>query len=171
MSNLRLEVETVDVYLAALKKLATLFGGLPERALAYAFLAGFPDRVKQLLQANSSVNTLALDKLMDQSRTILKDSSAPEESFAAVAQPRQSSVRASPRSGPHAGIICYKCKGQGHMARNCASEKRQVRCFRCNEAGHMARNCLRNEARTRWHQSHPQTTSKQGAANHPSPCW
>ena len=39
----------VDVYLAELTKLTVLFGGLPERALAYKFLAGLPTGAKQLL--------------------------------------------------------------------------------------------------------------------------
>ena len=41
--------ETVDVYLAELTKLTVLFGELPERALAYKFLAGLPTKAKQLL--------------------------------------------------------------------------------------------------------------------------
>lgn len=54
--------ETMDVYLAAMKKLTILFGGLPERALSYAFLAGLLASVKQILRANSSVDSLALNE-------------------------------------------------------------------------------------------------------------
>ena len=35
--------ETVDVYLAELRRLAVPFGGLPEKALVSAFVAGLPD--------------------------------------------------------------------------------------------------------------------------------
>ena len=43
--------ETVDVYLAELRRLAVPFGGLPEKALVSAFVAGLPDGAKQLLRA------------------------------------------------------------------------------------------------------------------------
>ena len=57
--------ETVDVYLAELTKLTVLFGELPERALAYKFLAGLPTGAKQLLQASSSIASLSLNHLVD----------------------------------------------------------------------------------------------------------
>ena len=52
--------EIVDVYLAELTKLTVLFGGLPERVLAYKFLAGLPTGAKQLLRASSSIASLSL---------------------------------------------------------------------------------------------------------------
>lgn len=34
--------------------------------------------------------------------------------------------------------FCYNCKGRGHQARDCTSERV---CFNCNQTGHLARNC------------------------------
>ena len=45
--------ETVDVFLAELRRLAVPFGGLSDKMLACAFVAGLPDTVKQLLRAGS----------------------------------------------------------------------------------------------------------------------
>ena len=43
--------ETVDVFLADMRRLAVPFGGLSDKMLACAFVAGLPDTVKQLLRA------------------------------------------------------------------------------------------------------------------------
>ena len=43
--------------------------------------------------------------------------------------------------------MCYRCDGQGHIARNCRRRLTAVRCYRCNETGHMARDCAGNGAR------------------------
>ena len=45
--------ETVDVFLVELRRLAIPFGGLSHKILAFAFVAGLPDTVKQLLRAGS----------------------------------------------------------------------------------------------------------------------
>ena len=45
--------ETVDVFLAELRRLAVPFGELSDKMLACAFVAGLPDTVKQLLRAGS----------------------------------------------------------------------------------------------------------------------
>lgn len=89
--------------------------------MAYAFLAGSPVRVKQLLRANSCVDLLVLNELLDQVRTILKDDSALEEPIVIAAQANQSSVRSYP--GSRTRIVCHKCNGWGHVARSCMDGK------------------------------------------------
>ena len=135
--------ETVDVYLAALKKLATLFGGLPERALTYAFLAGLPARVKQLLRASSPIDSVPLDQLLDRARAILKDELTLEGPVVAATQP----TPASHAADLHTRTTCFKCNGQGHMAKDCRNRRARVRmrCYRCDGIGHMARDCPGNE--------------------------
>ena len=44
--------ESVDVYLSDLRRLAALIGGLPEKALMFAFVAGLPDNTHRLLRAD-----------------------------------------------------------------------------------------------------------------------
>ena len=45
--------ETVDIYLAELRKPATQFGGMTERGLVCTFIAGFPEHAENLLQATT----------------------------------------------------------------------------------------------------------------------
>lgn len=124
-----------------------LFGRLSEQVLVYVFLAGLPTRVKQFLWANSSVDSLALDELLDEARTILQDDSASEEPIIPTTQTNQN--RATSGLGTHTGVFCYKCSSQGHVARNCMGRNKGMHmcCYQCNEARHMAQDCLGNEAR------------------------
>ena len=89
----RLELgETVDVYLADLRKLATPFGGVTDCILGCAFLAGLPDDASRILRASSRLNELRLDELLARARNILKDDTEPVS--AAVEAPEL------PREGP-----------------------------------------------------------------------
>ena len=40
-------------------------------------------------------------------------------------------------------IICYMCRGEGHIARECANNRteKQFRCYNCKRIGHMAGSC------------------------------
>ena len=136
--------ETVDVYLAELTKLTVLFGGLPERALACKFLARLPTGAKQLLRASSNIDSLSLKDLVDRARTVMKDNSELRDPVIAAAQSTPSDDRPSQGSSSRSGAVCYRCGGQGHIARNCWRRLTAVRCFRCNETGHMARDCAGN---------------------------
>ncbi|EDU39566.1 conserved hypothetical protein [Pyrenophora tritici-repentis Pt-1C-BFP] len=42
-------------------------------------------------------------------------------------------------------FMCYKCHGEGHLARNCTVklEPKPANCYKCNEPGHIARNCTK----------------------------
>ena len=46
-------VETVDFFLAELRKLTTQFGGMTERGLVCAFVAGLPEHAGTLFQATT----------------------------------------------------------------------------------------------------------------------
>ena len=139
--------ETVDVYLAKLTKLTVLFGGLPERALAYKFLAGLPTGAKQLLRASSSIASLSLNDLVDWARTVMKDNSELRDPVIAAAQSTLSDDRPSQGPSPCGGVVYYRCDGQGHIVRNCRRRLTAVHCYRCNQTGHMARDCAGNGAR------------------------
>ena len=64
--------ETVDVFFAALKKLAVLFGGLPEQTFVYAFVDGLPAWVKQLLKASASIEAMPIKQLLERARAIVR---------------------------------------------------------------------------------------------------
>ncbi|KHJ41552.1 hypothetical protein D918_08404 [Trichuris suis] len=66
-------VESPDVFLADLRRLASLFGGVSEKALACAFVAGLPDSVRQLLRAGSRLENLGLDQILARARAVLID--------------------------------------------------------------------------------------------------
>ena len=50
--------ETVDIFLVELHKLATQFGGMTERGLICAFIAGLPEHAENLLLATTRVDDL-----------------------------------------------------------------------------------------------------------------
>ena len=127
-------------------KLTVLFGGLPEWALAYKFLAGLPTGAKQLLRASSNIDSLSLKDLIDWARTVMKDNSELRDPVIAAAQSTPSDDRPSQGPSLRSGVMCYRCDGQGHIARNCRRQLTAVRCYRCNETGHMARDCAGNGA-------------------------
>ena len=136
----------MDVYLAELTQLTVLFSGLPERALAYKFLAGLPTGAKQLLRVSSSIDSLSLNDLVDQARTVMKDNSELRDPVIGAAQSTPSDDRPSLGPSPRSGVVCYMCNGQGHIARNCRRRLTAVCCYRCNETGHMVRDCAGNGA-------------------------
>lgn len=133
--------ETVDVYMADLKKLATPFGGASDRILACAFLSGLPDEASRLLRASSRLTEIGLEELLARARNILKDD---RELVSAAVDTLDS---------PTKGLRCYTCGGPNHFSRDCKSGTRRtpnygarqvIRCHQCNKPGHIARNCPGN---------------------------
>ena len=135
--------ETVDVYLADLKRLAIPFGGANDRIMGCAFLAGLPDDTSRLLRASSRLTELGLDELLARARNILKEVGPVAAAAKAPGPPTD-----SPK--------CYRCGGPNHFSRDCRSQenrgnmndqraRRRIRCYRCNTLGHIAQNCSGNE--------------------------
>lgn len=52
--------KTVDVYLADLRNLAVLFGGIPDRVMAYALVRALPVFVPRHIRAASRMDSLPL---------------------------------------------------------------------------------------------------------------
>ena len=155
--------ETVDVYLAELRRLAVPFAGLPEKALVCAFVAGLPDGAKQLLRAGSRMDDLPLTHILARARAILKD----ESGVAAVATPAgaaSGTVCETRRAVSATEFRCYASIEPNHIARNCLLRQRgrgrvydgrggggrgggrgELRCYRCNGIGHFASSCPGND--------------------------
>ena len=44
-------------------------------------------------------------------------------------------------ANPRMVYLCYNCDGEGHLARECPSERPKYFCFNCGGEGHFARDC------------------------------
>ncbi|KRY84774.1 hypothetical protein T4D_6902 [Trichinella pseudospiralis] len=107
--------ESPDVFLAELRSLAALFGGISEKALACAFVAGLPENVRQLLRAGSRIEDLKLSQILTRARAIITDERPVDEPNACLSA-RGPGVR-SPTAPP--GQRCFECGGPNHFARDC----------------------------------------------------
>lgn len=147
--------ESADVYLADLRNLATLFGGIPEKALTCAFVAELPDSVRQLLRASSRIETLVLEEVLARARAVMNEDQACVGTGAVAAGVRYEARSQQPNKRDLR--TCFECGEPNHIARDCllrrrgpqritnSVNRRNVRCFRCNGLGHRAVECPGNE--------------------------
>ncbi|XP_064106974.1 uncharacterized protein LOC135215948 [Macrobrachium nipponense] len=113
--------EAPDVYLAELRRLGSLFGGISEKALACAFVAGLPERVRQLLRAGSRMEALDLEQILARARAVLKDdlpSVSVETCFGATGSLGSVPVETTVQK-------CHVCLGPNHFARDCLARNRR----------------------------------------------
>ena len=118
--------ETVDVYLADLKRLASLFGGVSEAALGCAFVSGLPHSARQILRSGSRMETMSLCQLLTRARAVLADEATGGAAVTRRANEPTSydSRTAAFESGKmnnHGQVLCFKCNGPNHLARDCLS--------------------------------------------------
>jgi len=148
--------ETVDVFLAELRKFAAPLGGVSDKVLACAFVAGLPESVRQLLRASSRMDELSIEQILARARAIMSDES---DVVAAVSAPgaRFNTPVRPPLTA--SGRVCFVCSLPNHLARDCLLRRRghnaprggrrgeggrNVRCHRCEEWGHIASSCPGN---------------------------
>ena len=65
--------EPVDVFVAELRRLSSLFGGMPNDSLACALVAKLPETTRRVLQAGSRVETMTLSEITSRARAVLAD--------------------------------------------------------------------------------------------------
>uniref|UniRef100_A0A5S6QCD6 CCHC-type domain-containing protein n=1 Tax=Trichuris muris TaxID=70415 RepID=A0A5S6QCD6_TRIMR len=108
--------EAPDVYLADLRRLASLFGGVSDKALICAFVTGLPGSLRRLLKAGSRMEDLSLSEILSRVRAIVKDErpmSVKDVCFGASDSRVQSRQGMSKRR-------CFACGGLNHFARDCS---------------------------------------------------
>ena len=158
--------EPADVYLADLRRLAELFGGVPERALACSFVAGLPEAVRQVIRAGSRAESLDLASVLARARAVLSDDRV-AAAAAATATPSHGGGgggRATPRvtpPRPHGGsggqaaprVTPPRSRGgsggqavpRDHVVR-APRRSRERRCWTCGQPGHLAASCPGNDS-------------------------
>ncbi|XP_063872024.1 uncharacterized protein LOC135106682 [Scylla paramamosain] len=104
--------EPVDVYLADLRRLAGLFGDIPDAGLSCAFVAGLPEAARHSLRAGCRLESMNICQLLNCARALLADDSL------GVGSPTHVS-----------------CLSQ-HAAASASSEGGAVRCLPCNQPNH-----------------------------------
>ena len=152
--------ETVDVYLADLRRLGVPFGRAIDHILECAFLAGLPDDVSQLLRASSRLDELGMNKLLAWAWNILKDTEQVEAAARTTETPSERLLAAgdSAMPRPRESPKCYRCGDVSHYSRDCRSwgntggandqkTRERLRCHCCKRLGHIVRNCSGNRSR------------------------
>ena len=150
--------ETVDVFLAELRRLAVPFGGLSDNMLSCAFVAGLPDTVKQLLRAGSRMDELPLAHILTRPRYVLPDEVGVAAAVSAMTVGADASVK---RADATSGLLCFQCNQPNHLARDCLLRRKSrgdsyggrgrgagrgsARCYRSDGLGHFASSCPGNE--------------------------
>ena len=104
----------MNEFLADLHRLSRLVGEpLPKHWMTWAFVSELLQHIRQLLQALSRMETITLEQLQTQARTVVTDDRGQEEPIVAATQACNS-------------IVCYNCNGQGNSERLCEKETRSV---------------------------------------------
>ncbi|KAG0728892.1 hypothetical protein GWK47_031514 [Chionoecetes opilio] len=97
--------ESVDVYLADLRRLAALFGGIPDNGLICAFVAGLPSSVSHILRAGSRLEDLDVTQVLSRARAVLVEGGA----GAGTTTPLDGSGRSHRTTPASASVVCHVC--------------------------------------------------------------
>ncbi|KFD48910.1 hypothetical protein M514_10273 [Trichuris suis] len=113
--------ESPDVFLADLRRLVSLFGGVSDKALRCAFVAGLPEHVRQPLRGGSRLEELNLSQVLARARAVITDD-RPGDAREAFLGAKE--AKSSPRVAVSAQR-CYACGVPNHFARNCTAQRLQ----------------------------------------------
>ena len=129
--------ESVNVYLADLRRLAELFGGIPEAGLSCAFVAGLPDSARHVLRAGSRLEELDIHQIVTRARAVLAEENVGAGAASVCHQHRAASTTA--------GVLCRACNQPNHFARSCTARRGwrrggrgNARCYGCGQPGHFS---------------------------------
>lgn len=127
--------ESVDVYLADLRKLARLADVSSDTLLKRAFIVGLPSVVSRELRAVSKIESLSLSSIVERARSLMAE--LVENPVIAVAA--QQKVEPDSRGK---GFVrrCFRCGGP-HLIRQCKAQTNKITCWSCGQEGHMSKSC------------------------------
>ena len=138
--------ESVDVYLADLKRLISLCqkGDIPQGILLCSFVAGLPIPVKTQVLALPDVYEKSAEDLLPTVKLIVSAVGRGEEGICAAGRVVTGRApQGSRREGGRCLFTCYKCGREGHTANRCTSAavKEGTSCYRCGATDHYVRDC------------------------------
>lgn len=138
--------ESVDVYLAELRKLSVLFGGMSDHGLSCGFVRWLPKRVKQLLHASTRIYELSIGQFLVRARAIMKDEVLEKGLAVVTVRTTRDEARKLSTEDPPGYITSYHCNGPNHFEQDCKephTERRtlRMRCYKCYAVGHVVRSC------------------------------
>uniref|UniRef100_A0A5S6QI30 CCHC-type domain-containing protein n=1 Tax=Trichuris muris TaxID=70415 RepID=A0A5S6QI30_TRIMR len=138
------DTESPDVFLAELRRLASLCDIASEKTLACAFVAGLPEGIRQLLRAGSRMEDFNLAQILGRARALLTG-----ERPAAVGDACFGARQSGPTEQTAVpGLRCYACGGPNHFARDCLVS-RQNSSVSSRSDGHGLRHPVRNRGSRR----------------------
>ena len=128
------ESESVDVFMADLRKLSLLIGMKEkevEPMLRCAFITGLPFGVSIQVKSIAGLEKMTLSELVSRARVIHSASDGNDGVCAAGARKRK--------------FACYRCGKTGHMSWQCREQLKEpdkdAICFKCGQTGHMSWQC------------------------------
>ena len=129
--------ESADVFLAELRRLAVLFGGVPDRALVCAFVSGLPENVRQVIRAGSRAENLSLEDVLARARAVLSDQRVANPVVAAAtrAPPTEGRSQRPPAPGP------WRREDRSAPVQPAPSARGPRRCWICGVIGHISVGC------------------------------
>ena len=151
--------EPVDAYLADIQRLASLAGGLTEKAIGSAFVFGLPEEARRTLRTNARMTEMDVSELLECARAILSaDVTYTDVTAGAAALPRRRHQPPPPARHLNSDAgdvedapVCYECGQPGHYRRGCArrggSVTRQRRKMPARQQHGRASSCSENRPR------------------------
>ena len=125
-------IESIDVYLANLKRLAHLANvdGENEEIIKLSFVMVLPNKVSAQLRVTPKIDTLDLTAILQISRALMTE----------IFKSDLIKVGAVERSNTSATTLrCFNCGGP-HYRKDCIKAK-EIICYACGKRGHIARLC------------------------------
>ncbi|KHJ39815.1 zinc knuckle [Trichuris suis] len=116
--------ETPDAFLAGLRELALLAGGVSDKVLASALIDGLPEQVQESMRSGARMETLSLDELLTRARAMLANGPVGYNGLSDFAAATHTSASVALSSGSH--YRCYACGGINHFAKECPTRRQEA---------------------------------------------